>query len=1087
MQMTGPSLNQISPSEIVPRPADGSGTNGEDGKLNEPREVVSAEYVDMVPVNGPAKDGEVAIPLKGQEADKEKVDTPRVFHRGLTIMLAVATIFVLVFPPFEYFNDSSNEGVGWSMDGSFGKSRWFTNKTMIDGANSDPIKQNNLPHYIEVNSILVMLTALVVISIAFELGHHYLHHITSPNFHPVLKALNGELMGLGFIAIVFYVIEVRAMVLTSWSVNTICAQCDPCQGWDSNDPSYHMDNTDGLSRRLGGVAPLVGVVCNVNLCRTTHNMSKNLPFNTTEHGPDSWLHKPASDYEYAKGDANKWTQCDIFHTASRQLLTEWDQESPGWLEQRGGLQKHNSYDLLMQIPFPGGKREQMIHAASLAAGLHGDTEKVKAHMLKSQQQWQPRHETNTETNTVPHWARAAWAEHRRLGGGSTGGCYHCEQKLMHKFEDIHMMVFLTMILYFIRAAFLIQQVQEQQKRWRNLEANLSYSETHGGGGEFQADHGSAAEHEMAQEWYSLMQGTWKLPEVLSRQSHIGGFSGMMKSLKRGGAVGLISDMASTASTNLRRMSAAGGADGADKQNRANDAASSNKNEEEDNYQALFETGTAPKKPSILRWLNPFWAMQVWRARESLEYALVRRRFINGLRKNGSIDKAELRHFDFAEYLSIVLGNTTAHIVHIPWRAWFLMEVAFVCFYFVTVLETKYRMRAYFLALCILFAFMVVVLAKIYTIRDALLPKIPAWWQSNRGNAYHVDSEFITNAETSAADPSYVSAPRAGKSKNPHAKLFWGGNMHPLILGGHEPGPEVITYICRLCNLLCIIWACLLIYAGPYTAENDKKFQPFLGLAFFVILGVMWTFTPEVLRLLTVVESIELMKKPGIIDMTIREMKTKRTMNTMILLRAICMVVRQSRGMLIKDGESPETGSEDVVECRNEPPEKVDDQESKFLHVYHGLDEDEKARCDQLKEFFTMFDKSGDGEIDLSELDGLMRSLGVNCTKDDSKLLMSQFDKSGDGAISFPEFYAYMKGRMDTKNEDTSQIVADIFAIIDVDGNGTITVDEFSTVLLALPIDISKDDIEGLVQEMDVSGEGIISLQEFAAVLDEHKQ
>lgn len=1078
--MKGPSLNKIAPSEIVPRPS-GRVVNGldggEDNKLNELR----AEAASAGGSTSDPSDASAAVPVEKPQD---------YFHKKLSIALLAAALVLLVFPPFEHWE--SGMQVSWSLDGSFGRSRWFTNGT---GTDSISVEENNIPHFMEVNSILVMLTALVVISITFELGHHHLHHMTAPNFHPVLKALNGELMGLGFIAIVFYVIEVRAMILTSWSVNTICAECDPCQGWNSNDPNYHMDNV-GDRRRLGGSVALVGVTCNVDLCGASYNWtqggpSKGFSYNTTKHGSDSWLQKPAKELEYAHGDKTKTTECDRFHAAARHLLVEWDQESPGWLEQKGGLQPyyHDTYPLLLQLPFAGGTREQIIHAASLAAGLHEDAHKVKTHMLKDKH-WQqdPEFAHYSENDVVPNWARAAWAEHRRLGGGSTGGCYHCDEKLKHKFEDIHMIVFLTMILYFVRAAFLIQQVQGQQKRWGLLEANLQYSETRGRG-DPENEHGSSSEHEIAQEWYSLMQGTWKLPDVLARQSHIDSFSSMMKSIKRGGAVGLISDVTSTVShtvsNTLRRGSATGAA--ADV-HRANDHI---KSETEHDYKPLFETGTAPKQLSVLRWLNPFWVVKVWRAREALEYSLLRRRFIQALRKNGAIDKAELRHFDFAEYLSIRLGSTTAHIVHIPPKAWLMMEIAFCCFYLVTVLDTQYRMRAYVLALFLLFAFMTIVLVKLYSIRDALLPKIPAWWQSNKNKAFEVDATFIEAIDSAAADPPYRSAKKNGRkdksASDPHKKLFWCGNMNPKILG-HEPGPELITYIIRLANLLCIIWLCLIIYAGPYTANNDNSFLGVLVAAFLVILGVIWVYTPEVLRMLTIVESIELMKKPGIIDVTIRKMKTRRTMNTMVLLRAICMVVRQTRGLVSKDNDAKPSDEQDVVvqELDKSVLESVDDQEDAFLDVYHGLNEEEKARCDQLKEFFMMFDQSGDGEIDITELSNLMRALGVETTADDSKLLMKQFDKSGDGGISFPEFYAYMKGRMDAKDEDTTQIVADIFSIIDLNGDGTITVGEFSKVLLGLPIDISQDDIEGIVQEMDVSGEGEISLQEFAAVLDDHK-
>lgn len=84
------------------------------------------------------------------------------------------------------------------------------------------------------------------------------------------------------------------------------------------------------------------------------------------------------------------------------------------------------------------------------------------------------------------------------------------------------------------------------------------------------------------------------------------------------------------------------------------------------------------------------------------------------------------------------------------------------------------------------------------------------------------------------------------------------------------------------------------------------------------------------------------------------------MNTMVLLRAICMVVRQTRGLVSKDNDAKPSDEQDVVvqELDKSVLESVDDQEDAFLDVYHGLNEEEKARCDQLKEFFMMFDQVG---------------------------------------------------------------------------------------------------------------------------------
>ena len=147
-------------------------------------------------------------------------------------------------------------------------------------------------------------------------------------------------------------------------------------------------------------------------------------------------------------------------------------------------------------------------------------------------------------------------------------------------------------------------------------------------------------------------------------------------------------------------------------------------------------------------------------------------------------------------------------------------------------------------------------------------------------------------------------------------------------------------------------------------------------------------------------------------------------------------------------------------------------------------DEELERKVQMKEVFEMFDESGDGEVDMDELSGLMSAIGVEFSDDDKKLLMENFDKSGDGQISFDEFWQYMRGM--TQPSDPATIVQDVFSLIDKDGSGSITAEEFATQLRALPVEISDQDIEALVRECDESGDGEIDLHEFSDVLAKYQ-
>merc|ERR1711943_183982 len=87
-----------------------------------------------------------------------------------------------------------------------------------------------------------------------------------------------------------------------------------------------------------------------------------------------------------------------------------------------------------------------------------------------------------------------------------------------------------------------------------------------------------------------------------------------------------------------------------------------------------------------------------------------------------------------------------------------------------------------------------------------------------------------------------------------------------------------------------------------------------------------------------------------------------------------------------------------------------------------LTPEEKVQQQQMKEVFDLFDASGDGQVDIGELGGLMGSLGVYLEEEEKELLMKEFDTGGDGNINFDEFWSYMAAR-NTK-EDPHQVVED---------------------------------------------------------------
>lgn len=72
---------------------------------------------------------------------------------------------------------------------------------------------------------------------------------------------------------------------------------------------------------------------------------------------------------------------------------------------------------------------------------------------------------------------------------------------------------------------------------------------------------------------------------------------------------------------------------------------------------------------------------------------------------------------------------------------------------------------------------------------------------------------------------------------------------------------------------------------------------------------------------------------------------------------------------------------------------------------------------EFKEAFSLFDKDGDGNIDVKELGTVMRSLGQNPTDAELRDMINEVDTDGNGSIDFEEFLQMMAKKMNDKDTD----------------------------------------------------------------------
>ncbi|EYC33922.1 hypothetical protein Y032_0001g165 [Ancylostoma ceylanicum] len=85
----------------------------------------------------------------------------------------------------------------------------------------------------------------------------------------------------------------------------------------------------------------------------------------------------------------------------------------------------------------------------------------------------------------------------------------------------------------------------------------------------------------------------------------------------------------------------------------------------------------------------------------------------------------------------------------------------------------------------------------------------------------------------------------------------------------------------------------------------------------------------------------------------------------------------------------------------------------------GSSEAEEFTQEELQEFaqaFKMFDKDGNGTMNIKELGVAMRTLGMNPTEEELQNMVNEYDVDGNGKIDFGEFCKMMK----EMNKETDQ-------------------------------------------------------------------
>eukprot|EP00042_Codosiga_hollandica_P032100 m.200086 g.200086 ORF g.200086 m.200086 type:complete len:147 (+) comp53812_c0_seq1:113-553(+) len=141
-----------------------------------------------------------------------------------------------------------------------------------------------------------------------------------------------------------------------------------------------------------------------------------------------------------------------------------------------------------------------------------------------------------------------------------------------------------------------------------------------------------------------------------------------------------------------------------------------------------------------------------------------------------------------------------------------------------------------------------------------------------------------------------------------------------------------------------------------------------------------------------------------------------------------------------------------------------------------------SMVENFKEAFALFDKKGQGVIDVASLAFVMRAIGLDPSDAELHNMITEVDGSGKGAVDFAEFMKMMaKNGPTTANE-----IKETFAIFNASGSGKISKAELKEMMAKFGEKIDDKDLDEMIKVIDKSGTGTVSFADFEkAILDEN--
>ncbi|NEO35278.1 MAG: arginase [Moorea sp. SIOASIH] len=131
------------------------------------------------------------------------------------------------------------------------------------------------------------------------------------------------------------------------------------------------------------------------------------------------------------------------------------------------------------------------------------------------------------------------------------------------------------------------------------------------------------------------------------------------------------------------------------------------------------------------------------------------------------------------------------------------------------------------------------------------------------------------------------------------------------------------------------------------------------------------------------------------------------------------------------------------------------------------------RYAEFDQVFQLFDANGDGFISRQEIIDALEILGQGISLQDRSNLLNLLNT--DDVVTRDAFMEWMVNRQDL---DIRADLRQVFELIDVDGSGKLSIEEFTQIIRCFNTTVTDSEIAALVRKADLNGDGEIDFEEF---------